>query len=467
MTQRGICDYLGHHGLSQSGPRQLLNWRVAQFRQGLPVVRPPAGPMQWAPVVHTVIDRHAGGQQGGLLSIPPDVVAKHVFPCLSNESLLAFLRVSRVFYAHCWRALMARAQRLLGPIGSSPLALSCYYYYARLAQLHEAPVVINASPPQTKRLRAEAAKDAVPDDERTIARSKLHKNSVARALHIPLSRFSRVATYLAFTDVATFIRLSIDTNGSIDVLTQLPAYRAQQELALDAQKRYIAECKPARLADVNGILERQGLGALGGFPLSPHATSMVELVCGAEMWRTAKRLVDNYVDMKDGTNTAPMVFSTIEHARQISAIKAAVAAFAGHGLDPATEIDPSLFALVSALVRDPFTPSNLLFSRPFLTTQWPLRGTLLCLVIANDEMRIVQLADHHVFNRIDMVPLLVDLEGRHLGKVIKFPAHPSLGSRNPPNPTTVFVTSTQMVLLLCGKLVDAATGTSWEILERQ
>ena len=386
MSLYNVSAYLGHHGVSQAGPRVLLNWRIQQLRQGLPVVRPIKAPVLWDQVKHTEVARGSPPLQPLILRIPPDVMAQHVFPTLDDESLLAFLFVSRVFYTHCWRTLMARAQRAFG---GTPVALSCYYYYARLIRERGVPIGGGAEAPSKKARTG-------------VARERTHKHSVARALHLPQTRFK--ATYLSLEDLPSYIRLSIQVNGSIDVLKQLPAYRVQQGLAEEMQKRFIIECKPQRLAEVNALLVQQGLGALGGFPLSQTADCAVRLVCGPVWRQNMQSKVDGYVDMRHSTNAPPVIIDVRLHSRIVQALCIAMKTLATHALRPASPFD----ALIPALIHDKSTPIEQLFSADFLAAQWPTRGTLMCLV-GSDAARIIQISEMQMFDRDHLARLLASL----------------------------------------------------------
>lgn len=433
MSLRNLLDYLGHHGVSQSGPRVLLNWRVHQLRAQLPVMRPNNAAIPWEPVARTAISRgNSGG--GGLLHVPPDVLTQHVLPHLDGQTLMALLYVSRVFYAHCWRHISVCAQRFFALPGATPLALSCYYYYMRLVEERDR---LSAREPATKKARAAG------DQERT------HKHAMARALHIPQAHFTE--TYVTHDRVKVYIRLSIHKHGSLDVLLQLPAYRAQQKLAMTAQQAFIASCVPQRMAAVNAVLQHQGLTALGGVPFSPDACCALQLVCGIDAFRIMQDKVDAYVHMKHSTNDPPALFHTTADARRLRALCLAMAAFAQHATRPAAAADAVHYALVPWLVIDPSVAVEELFCAEFLGTVWPNRGTLLCLCPPLERAQIVQMSEHSTYNRADLVAQLSHEEAK-LGRRLQFaPLAATWSSENPPPLRSVWFTPSRMGHLLCAK----------------
>ena len=421
MSLRTIQTFLSHHGILQSGPRVLLNWRVHQMRAGLPVVRSPGAAVpfeqvRWTEIVPGTISYFQCGREdmaASILHVPYDVVKTHVLPALDDRSLLSFMFMSRAFYNLCWRHLMERAQQQFGA-GASPLALSWYYHYVDIA-------------------------------EKQHPKSALHRSNIAKVLHIRQAYINK--TYAQKDELESLLKISIRENGSVDVLKQMPDYEARQKLAREMQQRYVVECKPQRIADVNAAFARQGLGCLTfdgeNFAKSDIVACALRMLRGVDWYKRFRRSVREYVNMSSDASDPPAAFVYGEALALM--VQIAMTTLATHNKRPAKTAEHYMYGPVLARELQTLKGSEgqlwtervaHLFSAEFLTASWPNQGTLLCIWHEKAaSVRLVELSAMYYLDRQELMKMLTAFrmseEARTGGKLVF--GKPSGGSSGPPS----------------------------------
>lgn len=385
MPQRTICTYLSHWRVLQTGPRELLNWRVREMRAGRPVLRSPNTPLERYERVVTPIEPgvvpffspapasgEGGRKEASLLHLPSVVIVHNFLPLLDAETALNFMFVTRVFYNVCRARVAQLAVSFFKTPKATPMALSCYFHYERFLSPRPA-----AGETETKRARIET---------QPLAISRISKIHITRMLNAPQSYVKR--THLQLAELLPLIQGSIECNGSIDAVRFLLPRRArEQQAAALAENAYIASRQAQRIAAVNAALGQERLTIAFGNGQFHHPDAAgdfaLRLLLGSVGFTRFHRLVRDYINMVSVAAVAPTPWARGSWLAR--ALPIVLETLAAHDVRHAPEVVPYLLSELMApdFYGKPLTQGEWkariahLCGAEFLRREWPTEGMLL------------------------------------------------------------------------------------------